>query len=292
MNWYQEWQALSARIHGLLDAGAFFYSALQHSSSDDLSVRKNILLASAEKIFGSLNNFLKEYQTSFPREAFESLKGFLEQPNIKKFNFEPPKGQVRGHVQFALTSLAAFQSEFSYIIADTQAVALRITERAFAHLQRSIIVDNEIRKKWLSAFFDGVTKCEKLGSLHLLSHGVWAFKAYAEKGRTDLILNEPLPDTSVIEKTSTALVLTEWKVVRRDNELDVKIKEAYEQTKIYSAGVLSGIELVNYRYLVMVSDKGIKMPGDSIEGNVTFRHINIPVDPDTPSKESKHGRLG
>ncbi len=287
MNWYQEWQALSARIHGLLDAGSFFYSALQHHSSDDMSVRKKILLANAKKIFEILNNYLKEYQSTFPKEAFESLKRFLEQPDIKNFNFTPNQGQVRGHVQFALTSLAAFESEFSYIIADTQAVALRITERAFAHLHRSIIADDEIRKKWLSAFSEGEPKCEKLGSLHLLSHGVWAFKAHAEKGRTDLILNEPLPDTSLIEKTSTALVLTEWKVIRKSNELDAKTREAYEQTKIYTAGVLSGIELVNYRYLVMVSEKSMKMPGDLIENNVTFRYINLSVDPDTPSKEAK-----
>jgi len=287
MNWYQEWRALSARIHGLLDAGSFFYSALQHSSSDNLGVRIKILLGNAKKIFESLNNYLKEYQSTFPKEAFESLKRFLEQPDIKNFNFTPNQAQVRGHVQFALTSLAAFQSEFSYIIADTQAVALRITERAFAHLQRSIIADDEIRKKWLSAFSDGEPKCEKLGSLHLLSHGVWAFKANAEKGRTDLILNEPLSDTSMIEKSSTALVLTEWKVIRQSNELDAKIREAHEQTKIYAAGILSGIELVNYRYLVMISKKSMKMPSDLIDGNVTFRHINLPVDPDTPSKEAK-----
>ena len=287
MNWYQEWQALSARIHGPLDAGSFFYSALQNYSSDDMGVRKKILLANAQKIFESLNNYLKEYQTSFPKQAFESLKRFLEQPDIKNFNFTPDPGQVRGHVQFALTSLAAFQSEFSYIITDTQAAALRTTERAFAHLQRSIVADDEICQKWISAFSDGEPKCEKLGSLHLLAHGVWAFKAHGEKGRTDLILNEPLSDLSMIEKTSTALVLTEWKIVRGISELDTKIQEAYQQTKIYSAGILSGIELVNYRYLVMVSERSMKMPSDSIEGNLTFRHINLPVDPDIPSKEVK-----
>ena len=287
MNWYQEWQALSARIHGLLDAGSFFYSALQNYSSDNMGVRKKILLANAQKIFESLNNYLEEYQAAFPKEAFESLKRFLEQHDIKNINFTPDPGQVRGHVQFALTSLAAFQSEFSYIITDTQAVALRITERAFAHLQRSIVADDEIRKKWLSAFSDGEPKCEKLGSLHLLSHGVWAFKAHAEKGRTDLILNEPLSDISMIEKTSTALVLTEWKVVRQSNELDAKIKEAYEQTKIYKAGVLSGIELANYRYLVMVSQKSMKMPDNLVESSIVYRLINVPVEPDTPSKEAK-----
>ncbi len=287
MNWYQEWKALSARIHGLLDAGSFFYSALQQSSSDDLSVRRKILLKNAKTIFDSLNNYLKEYQSTFPKEASESLTRFLEQPDIKNFNFAPDQGLVRGHVQFALTSLAAFQSEFSYLIADTQAVALRITERAFAHLQRSVIADDEIRTKWSSAFSEGELKCEKLGALHLLSHGVWAFKAHAEKGRTDLILNEPLSDTSMIEKTSTALVLTEWKVVRQSNELDAKIQEAYEQTRLYASGVLSGIELANYRYLVMVSQKAVEMPGDLIESTVVYRHINVPVDPDTPSKEAR-----
>ncbi|TET66255.1 MAG: hypothetical protein E3J56_14680 [Candidatus Aminicenantes bacterium] len=191
------------------------------------------------------------------------------------------------NVQFALTSLAAFQSGFSYVISDTQAMALRITERAFVHLQRSIMVDDDIRKNWIAAFDIGETKCEKLGALHLLSHGTWAFKAHGEKGRTDLILNEPLPDSSIIEKTSTALVLTEWKVVKNSNELDEKIKEAFEQTKLYVTGVLGGIELTNYRYLVMVSEKSTKMPSDFTEGTIVYRHINIPVNPKYPSVEAR-----
>ena len=231
MNWHHEWLALRARIQGLLAAGTFFYSALQHSSADDQGVRKKILLRNAQNIFSSLNDYLISYKSAFPEDALTSLERFLDQPEVKNFNFNPSSGQVRGHVQFALTSLAAFQSEFSYVISDTQALALRITERAFLHLQRSIIADDDVRKKWLSAFDYGETKCEKLGALHLLSHGVWAFKAHGEKGRTDLILSEPLPDSSIIEKTSTALVLTEWKVVKHDSELDEKIGAALEQTR-------------------------------------------------------------
>lgn len=288
MNWYHEWQALSARIQGLLDAGAFFYSALQHSSSDDQSVRTKILLKNSEKIFSGLKDYLELYKTAFPEEALASLERFLNQQEIKEFNFNPGPIQVRGYVQFALTSIAAFRSEFSYVISDTQAVALRITERAFVHLQRSIIADDEIQKKWLTAFNGGETKCEKLGALHLLLHGVWAFKAHAEKGRTDLILNEPLPDSSIIEKTSTALVLTEWKVVKHENELDDKIREAFEQSKKYVSGVLGGIELTNYRYLVMISEKSMKkIPSDLTEDMVVYRHINVPVNPDTPSVEAK-----
>lgn len=287
MNWHHEWKALSARIKGLLDAGNFFYSAHQHSSADDQSVRKKILLKNAEKIFSSLNDYLESYRSSFPEEALSSLERFLNQPEIKNFNFNPSSIQIRGHVQFALTSLAAFQSEFLYVISDTQAIALRVTERAFVHLQRSIIVDGDIRKKWRSAFENGETKCERLGALHLLSHGVWAFKAHGEKGRTDLILNEPLSDDSLIEKTSTSLVLTEWKIVKSNNELDEKIKQAFEQTKLYVSGVLGGIELTNYRYSVMVSDKNMKMPSDLIENNIVYRHINVSVNPDTPSVEAK-----
>ena len=287
MNWYHEWQALRARIQGLLDAGAFFYSALQHSSADDQSVRTRILLKNANILFSSLNDYLESYRSAFPEKALESLERFLSQTEIKGFNFNPSRGQVRGHVQFALTSLAAFQSEFSYVISDTQAMALRITERAFVHLQRSIMVDDNSKEKWKNAFDTGETKCEKLGALHLLSHGIWAFKAHGEKGRTDLILNEPLTDLTLIEKTSTALVLTEWKVVKNQNELDRKMMEAFDQTKLYVTGVLGGIELSNYRYLVIVSEKSMKMPSDIIENNIIYRHINIPVNPDTPSVEAK-----
>ena len=66
-----------------------------------------------------------------------------------------------------------------------------------------------------------------------------------------------------------------------------KDREAFDQTKLYVTGVLGGIELNNYRYLVMVSEKSMKMPSDLIENNIAVRHINISVNPDTPSVEAK-----
>ena len=284
MSWYEDWQALSARIEGLLDAGTFFYNALQHSSSDDQGVRKRILLKNAEKIISDLNSFLERYQSVLPTEAIESLNTFLRSPDIEGLNFNPDPGQVRGFVQFALTSLAAFRSEFSYLIADTQAMARRITELAFVHLQRSITVDDEIRNKWRMAYTKGEPKCERLGALHLLWHGIWAFKAHADKGRTDLILNEPILDTLTIERSAVALVLTEWKIVRKNNELEAKVREAFEQAKLYSSGILGGIELRNYRFLVMVTEKYMEMPEDFVDDSITYRHINVAVNPDVPSR--------
>jgi len=288
MNWLIDWQALSARIKGLLDAGSFFYKALHHSSEDSRSVKKKVLLESAEKIFNYLNEFQSKYNSVLPKNAIECLNDFLSKPEFTNNSFfKPQRNWESGNVQFALTSLAAFQSEFNYIIADTQIIARRITERAFIHLQRSIVVDEEVRQKWIDAYETNERKCEKLGALHLLSHGVWAFKADATGGKTDLILNEPLSPTSVIEGAADTLVLTEWKRVKLPNELKEKIQEAQKQTEIYKSDVLGGIELRNYCYLVMVSEKRMQMPDDSIKGSTKYRYINIAVNPEIPSKEAR-----
>jgi hypothetical protein len=91
-------------------------------------------------------------------------------------------------------------------------------------------------------------KCEKLGAAHLLLHGIWAFKVSATGERTDLVLGEKLEITPQVEAASEALVLTEWKCVRKPGELDHKINEAFSQAKIYSVGVLADFELASRRY--------------------------------------------
>ena len=92
-------------------------------------------------------------------------------------------------------------------------------------------------------------------------------------------------DIEQVERSADALVLTEWKIIHSDSDVSAKIKEAKLQAKRYSQGSLGGIELTNYRYLVIVSKKVIKtMPEDVHEDGVTYRNINIAVDPDSPSK--------
>jgi hypothetical protein len=48
--------------------------------------------------------------------------------------------------------------------------------------------------------------------------------------------------------------------------------------------VLAGSELVGYRYAVVVSEKHVHIPEDIREKDVLYRHINIAVNPSTPSK--------
>jgi hypothetical protein len=49
-------------------------------------------------------------------------------------------------------------------------------ERAFEHLNRSLVVDGDLKGRWLRAFMEREEECEKLGAVHLLQHGVFAFK--------------------------------------------------------------------------------------------------------------------
>ena len=131
----------------------------------------------------------------------------------------------------------------------------RIVERAFIHLQRSIVVDPSVKKLWTEAYDGGEVRCEGLGAVHLLLHGIWAFKASATGERTDLVLGQPLTDLSQAEASAEALVLTEWKVIRNSKELDTKAEQAYRQASAYVKGVLAGFELAECRYLVLVSKR-------------------------------------
>jgi hypothetical protein len=91
-------------------------------------------------------------------------------------------------------------------------------------------------------------------------------------------------DIAEAERSSEALVLTEWKVARSDSEVSQKLSDAKNQASKYSAGVLSGFELARYRYLVVVTERDVKMPPDDDTGDFVYRKINIPVDPRSPSK--------
>lgn len=166
-------------------------------------------------------------------------------------------------------------------------MALRATERAFQHLVRQIVVDGSYRSLWGSAYDNGEVACERLGSVHLLQHGLWAFKVSADGGRTDLVFAEPLLNLNPVAAAADALVLTEWKVVRSPLELAEKLEQARRQTTLYAAGVLGGLERAGYRYLVMVSESSLDLPPDAIHEGIEYRHRCIPVAPESPSVQAR-----
>jgi hypothetical protein len=187
-------------------------------------------------------------------------------------------------VQIGLPSLIWLRAAVEYHLRDTEVVAVRLTERAFTHLQSLIVADASVRTAWEAAFASGEIACERLGAAHLLQHGVWPFKAHAAGGRTDLVLGEPLSDPSRVESAAEALVLTEWKVARKQTEASVLAEKARAQAHLYAGGILSGIELASYRYIVLVSRDRIAPIADEVSDGVRYRTINIAVGPSTPSR--------
>lgn len=162
----------------------------------------------------------------------------------------------------------------------------RLVDRAFLHLTRTLTVDEAVRTRWLDAFLQRETKCEQLGALHLLSHGVFAFKANADSGNTDLILGEPVVFTEDV-RAADAIVLTEWKLVRPGDSAMQKAQEAKAQLERYASNELAGFELRKHRYAVLVSRTPLSLPTSELNGDATYHYINVAIEPPTPSEFSR-----
>lgn len=283
MGWQLEWKALSKRIHGLLEAGKFYF-ATGLGGGDPVQAAQRALLPNSQEVFNLLQDFLNRHRHALPAEAISSLERFVTESRVH-FSAQADKHtNPVGAVQLRLTELAAFQAEFEYHLGDFETAMRRRSERAFLHLQRSIVADPEVALRWRKAYASGETACEKLGAAHLLLHGLWAFKANAEGERTDLIMGDRLVDLSEAEASSDALILTEWKLARSHETPESSANQAYRQASRYARGSLAGFELASYRYLVLVSEDQLKKIPDRHDEGSCYRHINIAVKPRVPSK--------
>ena len=192
------------------------------------------------------------------------------------------------HAIQILAPLAALRSEFEYLIRDTESEARSIAELAFEHLRRQIVVDEEIRAKWTKAFEKHETCCEQLGAVHLLSHGIWAFKVQS-KGATDLVFGDPIENRmEVTRRTARALVLTEWKLVKEPIKIDEIATDARLQAAIYAAGLLGDLEVKRTRYVVLMTRQDLAPPRDEIDDRgITYHHVVIPTAPKLPSVQAR-----
>lgn len=279
VNCITAWRPLSARIHGLERAAAVHAGFLAVNSASPYGADKE-LQRHCEEIRGGIQQFQDAFRNSLPVAANSAIDRFMADGGKQIRDNTAGDAKL---VRTIIVKLVAFESEVSYCL-DSQAERVRsASELAFMHLQRLIVADEDYRTKWQAAFAQHETHCERLGGLHLLWHGVWAFKADAAGGKTDLVYQEPMQlDAAPV---ALGMVLTEWK--RADRNPERAYAEAKRQAELYSGGVLAGLELASHRYLVVVTAKQIVPPPDAVEGTVTYRHINIAVDPDDPSKASK-----
>jgi hypothetical protein len=287
MLWQTEWTSISARIFGLVEAGQLIGGVDEHS------IARRALRPYTDDVFHTLEQFHHAYRAVLPGGAASRLNEFLAS---WQQHYSQPIGTEEKAllllVRARLAVLASFRTEFTYHISDFSTVAKRLSERAFIHLQSCINADPSTKQRWREAFNDKETACEKLGAAHLLLHGIWAFKAHSDgpSGRTDLVLGETTQEvfnTGKVAEVADALVLTEWKRVSVPGELKRKHCEAYTQAKRYGQGVLAGIELANYRYLIMVSDDYLPMPENIDDAGITYHAVNIAVNPQNPSEEAR-----
>jgi hypothetical protein len=166
-------------------------------------------------------------------------------PLVADENGSPDAAQER--VWAALVLLGAFETEMTYLLSDVRESIRARSERAFSHLQRLIVVDEDLRAKWQKAFEAGEVACERLGAVHLLLHGIWAFKVDAAGARTDLVFQEPIGDPTSAQRYSEGFVLTEWKKAGAAGEAERRFEEARNQARRYTQGPLASTELLSYR---------------------------------------------
>lgn len=284
MTWLEQWRDLAARIDGLISAGEFLVSAFKVNSADAFSVVRKSFQPELVAIISEIERLGATYASELPPQASAALQKYVTQGWDKSFN----DGAV--DIQ-RLAPLASFRSQFEYLIRDAEAEGRSLTELAFEHLRRQLVVDDDIRKKWQDAFQRHETACEKLGAIHLLSHGIWAFKVVASGGATDLVFGDPVEQyAKMMRRTARALVLTEWKLIKRPDEISTKAQEARDQAAIYSGGVLGDAELKRTRYIVLVCQSDLTPPDNTSVGAVTYRHVLLPTSPKVPSTMARSQR--
>ena len=283
MTYLDQWRALSSRIRGLMKAGHLHAQYLAVRSSDSYGRGKR-LREQSERVLTALQAFRASFHQVLPPLAVTAIDEFVARNSTLINDTTGTSDSLQERVWAALVLLAALETEISFLLSDVQESIRARSERAFSHLQRSIVVDEDIREKWRKAFEDGEVACEKLGAVHLLLHGIWAFKVDAAGARTDLVFQEPAGDIAAAQRCADGLVLTEWKKAAEDGQSGQRFDEARVQAHRYAQGPLAATELAGYRYAVVVSRSRVDIPDDVREGGVIFRHVNVAVAPRAPSR--------
>lgn len=281
--WKLEWDALSIRIAGIAAASTFLFQTVQAGENDN-AYSTNVLIENCKQTADALQDLRNRYGDALPSEARDALNRF-EKWWCDTWASDGLSGCPG--VQAAVVLLASLRSELDHLLADHSAVIRSHVTRAFQHLQRSLIVDESLCARWLTAFDVHETSCEQLGGVHLLLHGIWAFKVSAVGERTDLVLGTRLVIDQDVITSAHGLVLTEWKLVREGDLPEKKKDEAKRQAARYSEGGLGGFELETERFLVLVAKQEFVVPDDLIEEGIKYKVVPLFLNRKSPSVSAR-----
>jgi len=289
MIWRDEWNAVAARIEGLVAAATFLSQTLLIDKNDPQTICHDVR-KQAEEIVGLLRTLATKYRKQMPASVSAAIDVFFS-GQAKKITSDM-YAKVE-ELRVGPSSLAFLKCQIDYLLADLSAVTRRRSDRAFLHLQRSILADSDINDKWQRAFDTRYEpNCEKLGAAHLLLHGIYAFKITSEHERTDLFFNDRPLDELNLSAIVDAFVLTEWKCIYERDDYRSKAAQARTQSDLYTAGVAAGMELTDRRYIILVSQEDIPELSrlDSIDNRVEYKHLNIVINPGSPSERAKRAK--
>ena len=291
MSWKEEWRGLSERIDGVIAAVRLYSELTQGGRQDSIEVGEE-LWDNLEETFHQIIDFKSRHRLTLPTVAASRLQDWINHHHTQFRRDHNESIHILGFNGVALraSAFASFKVEFAHCLSDQQAAARSLVERAFTHLRYTIIANPDVQRSWKGAFDRNEIACEKLGAAHFLLHGIWAFKANAEGGRTDLVLQEPLKITPQIESMAEAMVLTEWKIAKTTPAALQQIDAAVRQLKRYSAEILAGFELANHRYVVVVTDEAVpelNWPQDQMDNGIHYRFRNVAVRPSVPSRRPR-----
>ena len=275
LTYVSAWRSIDARVANLRTVLELHQGYLSVQRSSAYGVPK-MLQRQCEQILAAVLDFKNTFERVLPELAVAAIDAF----------FNTAGGHIRGNaagddalVRSNIIMIVGFAAEMAYALDNPLERVRSASELAFMHLQRLIVADADYRRKWQDAFNDHETHCERLGGVHLLWHGIWAFKVDAIGGKTDLVFPEP-PDVGAAP-VAIGMVMTEWK--RATGDAAKAFAEARAQADLYANGIVAGLELASHRYLVVVTKTKAQSMPDISENGIVYRHINIVVDPASPS---------
>jgi hypothetical protein len=165
--WKVEWEALSARIAGIIESGTFLFQTRENDAAYSTNVLIENCHAAAEAVLD-----LRRHGTALPPRATVAIDRFDEWWRRTWLDAWLSGSGGFPALQSCVVLLGSIRAELGHLLADHDAIIRSHVTRSFQHLQRLLIADEEARAKWQHAFQDGETSCEQLGGVHLLLHGI------------------------------------------------------------------------------------------------------------------------
>lgn len=242
MSWDIEWKSIENQIREFDRLCTSYINAMGVKSTDVYSVVGKIIFPVCKELLERIELYRERYNSILSDDAVGSISKVLksfEGHLVKNTTSRDPTA-----VLFYKETFNRFSSDFNYYTNELEGSVFRKSERAFIHLQRTLAVSPEERKRWQEAFEHHETAVESLGAVHLLLHGIWAFKIDSGGQRTDLVFEESISSSRMgeVRVASDGLVLTEWKLVKDVRDTISKSNEAYKQATIYSSESLAELE--------------------------------------------------